>query len=266
MVEILNKNVKDVITQFPAIEKVLTEQGIGCTTCSLGTCMLKDVVGIHNLSEDQELALMSRIAAIVFPGQKVEIPKIQRAARHKPANAKMSPPLRELVEEHGIIKRFLSLVPVVIARFDVDPPEAMDIVRKGLAFIRNYADAFHHAKEEKILFAFFDQNADVIQSFLKEHTIGRDHGRAIEEGLLSNNSAAIKAHCAAYADLLFEHIKKEDEILYPWMDRSLSDSQVGQLFSKFAVINNEYESQTKRFVAFVVDLETRFNRQTIAPE
>ena len=30
-------------------------------------------------------------------------------------------------------------------------------------------------------------------------------------------------------ELLTEHIRKEDEILYPWMEQQLSDGQIGRL-------------------------------------
>ena len=30
-----------------------------------------------------------------------------------------------------------------------------------------------------------------------------------------------------------EHIKKENEVLYPWIERGLSTTQVGELFAKF---------------------------------
>jgi hemerythrin-like domain-containing protein len=43
-----------------------------------------------------------------------------------------------------------------------------------------------------------------------------------------------------HRELLLEHIKKEDEILYPWIDRGLSDAQVGRLFSRFSEIDREF--------------------------
>lgn len=33
--------------------------------------------------------------------------------------------------------------------------------------------------------------------------------------------------------LLVEHIKKDDEILFPWMDRNFSLNRINQLISKF---------------------------------
>ena len=76
----LNKGIKEIIDQYPAVAKVLDEYGIGCGPCNVGTCLLKDIVDIHNLPPEQEQELMQRIANTVYPGQDVEIP-----VRKKPA-------------------------------------------------------------------------------------------------------------------------------------------------------------------------------------
>ncbi len=64
----LNAAIKDVITEFPEVGTILAEYDVGCVTCQVGTCLLKDVVGIHGLSPEAEGALMARIAVAVIPG------------------------------------------------------------------------------------------------------------------------------------------------------------------------------------------------------
>jgi hemerythrin-like domain-containing protein len=255
MKEILGRNIKEVLKQYPAIEGILADYSIGCTGCSLGTCLLKDIVEIHNLTLDQEQALMARVAEVVYPGQAVEIPRIGRKAVRKSNDAKMSPPLQSLVNEHKVIKRFIALVPVLLDTVDMTSEECRATLRAGTGFIRTYADAYHHAKEEKILFGFFDSNSDIIRSFLDEHETGRSHVGSAHEGIEARDSGAVREHLAAYAALLTEHIKKEDEILYPWMNRTLSDSQVGNLFAAFAAVDNEYRDEDMKQRAFVAELE-----------
>jgi hemerythrin-like domain-containing protein len=255
MKEILDRNIKEIIGEFPALGPVLSEFSIGCTVCSLGTCRLKDIVEIHNLSPERERLLMRRIAEIVFPGQKKDIPLIARKTEQKGNDAGLCPPLRELVEEHSLIKRLLSRVPQLVDRLDAGSAGARETIDESIAFVREYADAFHHAKEETILFSYFDANSDIIASFLKEHDAGRSHIRAAREALLKGDSKTVREHLAAYAGLLAEHIKKEDEILYPWMNRSLSDNQVGRLYSEFASVNNQYSEKAKTHAAFIARME-----------
>jgi hemerythrin-like domain-containing protein len=66
----------------------------------------------------------------------------------------------------------------------------------------------------------------------------------------------VAAHLGAYAQLLRAHIRKEDEILYPWMDRELSTSQVGDLFSRFAAVDQAAgPGFTDRYTGLVADIE-----------
>ena len=58
----LNKGIKEVIDQFSEVENILNEYEIGCAPCTVGTCLLKDIVAIHNLPADQEQEMMTRIA------------------------------------------------------------------------------------------------------------------------------------------------------------------------------------------------------------
>ena len=86
----------------------------------------------------------------------------------------------------------------------------------------------------------------------------RAHVRAILEGLDKKDKEAIGEHFLAYHELLSEHIKKEDEILYPWLDRNLSTTQVGELYSKFGEVDGEFGGAPKKYEEFVNSLEERF--------
>ena len=52
----------------------------------------------------------------------------------------------------------------------------------------------------------------------REHEIARGHVRQVEEGLASGDDAAEAAHLGVYRNLLLDHIRKEDEVLYPFLD------------------------------------------------
>jgi len=110
-------------------------------------------------------------------------------------------------------------------------------------FIRSYADRFHHAKEEDILFACFDPGLDILKAMHEDHDRGRAHVRGVVEALEQGDREGVAAHLAGYAGVLSEHIKKEDEILYPWMDRNLSVRQVGELFAR---VSSRWTSGSRR--------------------
>jgi len=251
----LNRPIKGLIDEYPQVGRILDEYGIGCVACSVGTCLLKDIVGIHNLAPEAEQKMMTLLAQVIHPDRDIRIPLRER--KNAPAAPTYSPPIRKLVEEHNWIKRWAALIPAVLERADVATDEGRALLLAGVDFIRSYADKYHHAKEEDILFKYFDSDLDVVRVMLADHAAARAHVRAVVEGVERRDAATVREHLLAYADLLKEHIEKEDEILYPWMDRQLSDRQVGELYARFAALDEEFGETPRRQERFVQDLAAR---------
>ena len=49
-----DKAIQDVITEYPEIGEILNRFEIGCVSCKVGICLLKDVVSIHGLTKEDE--------------------------------------------------------------------------------------------------------------------------------------------------------------------------------------------------------------------
>lgn len=262
MQEYLNKGIKEIISQFPKVADILNEYNIGCVPCNVGTCLLKDVVEIHNLPEDEEQELMVRIAKVIYPDKDIRIPKIAR--KQKSRELKYSPPIKKLVDEHVLIKRLIALIPDIFENLDLSTQEGRQLVLDSVDFIRSYADKYHHAKEEDILFKYFDENLDIIKTMLMDHETGRNHVRAVVEGAQKQDRGAVIEHLNGYKELLTEHIKKEDEILYPWLDRGLTVSQIGEMYQKFNEADKRIgEEVPKKYEKFILVLEQKFGKQQI---
>ena len=56
-----SKNILEVIKVHPRIGEILDKHEIGCTKCSVGTCLLQDVVTVHFLGDDVEQQIESEI-------------------------------------------------------------------------------------------------------------------------------------------------------------------------------------------------------------
>lgn len=257
----LNRSIKEVIKEFPPVEKILDEYGIGCGPCAVGLCLLKDIVSIHNLEAEKEKGMMARIAQVIHPGQKIKIPRVERKPEVKAKEIKYSPPMKKLVEEHVLIKRWIALIPAILKNLDVESEEDRRIIREGIDFIRSYADKFHHAKEEDILFKYFDENLDILKVMQEDHKTARNHVKTILEALEQRDKETIVRHLSAYRGLLTEHIKREDEIMLPWMDNQLSLSQIGDLFSKFNGAEEQMGFKPQKYEEFINRLEEKFNRK-----
>ncbi len=59
--ELGDKAIQDVMQTYPEIGGILARYDIGCTTCKVGICLLKDVVAIHGLSKEDEAKIEREI-------------------------------------------------------------------------------------------------------------------------------------------------------------------------------------------------------------
>ena len=252
---VLDQNIKDILRTHPETAETLAGFGIGCATCQVGTCRLRDIVEIHNLPPDREAALFDALAAAIAPGTRLRIPAAERKLAVDATPRKLAPPLQRMVVEHAAIKRLLARIPALTANLEDRLPERRPVLEQAIAFIRGYADAYHHAKEEDILFRCFEAQAEVVMAFRTEHEQGRGHVRDAAAALARGDAPAVRAALTAYAALLTEHIRREDDVLYPWMDRTLSDSQVGRLFAQCAAVDDCFGTQPADFERWVDTLE-----------
>lgn len=84
MDNVLNKEIKNIIEACPEVGRILDEYGIGCVPCSVGSCLLKDIVGIHNLDPEQEATLMYRIEKAIYPDRNVSKPVVDTTKKSSP--------------------------------------------------------------------------------------------------------------------------------------------------------------------------------------
>ncbi|MBW2409269.1 MAG: hypothetical protein JRF72_05685 [Deltaproteobacteria bacterium] len=80
----------------------------------------------------------------------------------------------------------------------------------------------------------------------------------IDDALEKKKQRVVAENLMAYRDLLSEHIRKEDEILYPWTDNQLSTHQIGELFSKFNQADQQIGVSAEKYEAFIDRLENKF--------
>ena len=53
--------IENVIRDYPYIGDILYKYEIGCVTCNVGICLLKDVVAIHSLGDEVEAKIENEI-------------------------------------------------------------------------------------------------------------------------------------------------------------------------------------------------------------
>ena len=122
-----------------------------------------------------------------------------------------------------------------------------------VSFIRGFADAYHHGKEEDILFVAmvehgFPREVGPIPVMLREHDLGRSlvsvlDGLAQQSTTWSEQDRATLARTVReFSTLLRQHIQKEDQILYPMADTRLPEPVKEEMFRRFQAFEEQQTS------------------------
>jgi hemerythrin-like domain-containing protein len=140
-----------------------------------------------------------------------------------------------LVDEHKRILRMLMVLELKAGLTAKGAFQDYAFYLQAVDFIRNYADRYHHAKEEDVLFEALVKNGmprenSPVAAMLMEHDLGRAYVKAMEEAALAalggkpDQDTVIAQSAHAYVELLREHISKEDTILYPLAERLIPEA------------------------------------------
>ena len=131
-----------------------------------------------------------------------------------------------LMDEHRVIERVLNVLETGADLLESGAMVKPELLLSATEFMRGYADGYHHAKEEGILFTHLEQQGFTTQGcplgvMLAEHECGRQYTRAlisaaqdIQKGNMGGVKRAIQSS-RSYVALLRQHIFKEDTILFP---------------------------------------------------
>jgi hemerythrin-like domain-containing protein len=142
--------------------------------------------------------------------------------------------IKLMMEEHQYILRMLEVVRKAcygVMKGDPVNYEDFDLM---IDFIRSYADAHHHGKEEKLLFNEMVThlgplgNKLITHGMLVEHDSGRLFIQELKEALNRVQTGDdmsrldVIANAISYTHLLQRHIGKEDAVVYTFAERQLS--------------------------------------------
>lgn len=159
-----------------------------------------------------------------------------------------------MIEEHKNIKRMLEVLRKsclsIMNGKEIDYTD----FEMMIDFVRNYADNHHHAKEEKLLFnRMVDEIGGAAEKLVKfgmlvEHDLGRLYMKELEEALAKVKAGDYEAkidviaHAISYTHLLNRHIDKEDNVVYSFAKRALSE----EILNKVNMECNAFEEEMNR--------------------
>lgn len=182
--------------------------------------------------------------------------------------------IRLMMEEHQYILRMLAVVrKACYGTLQGDDINYEDF-NLMIDFIRDYADAHHHGKEEKLLFNEMVAhlgplgNKLITHGMLVEHDFGRLFIQELKEALLrvkdgdEESKLDVISNAISYTHLLKRHIEKEDSVVYTFAERQLSPDileKVNQETEQFETAASEKGTQNY-YQELVESLEKKYQQ------
>lgn len=159
-------------------------------------------------------------------------------------NDDVKDPIDELMAEHRVIEQVLSALEAA-----ADQEVAFSFYERAVDFIANFADGSHHDKEEGLLFPCLEKagmphDGGPIAVMLHEHDVGRSCVARLRTAISAGDRNAARSAAGDYADLLRQHIAKEDGVLYPMARRILPEAEMEVLATSFEGVEGSHDDRT----------------------
>jgi hemerythrin-like domain-containing protein len=179
-----------------------------------------------------------------------------------------------LMDEHRVIEQVLNCLEKLADRCEAGEKLDRTSALEALAFFRNFADRCHHGKEEGHLFPLleargFGRQGGPTGVMLHEHEEGRGLVAAMARAVERDTPREFVRHARAYVGLLREHIRKEDQCLFPMAAGILSGTDAESLAQRFEHVENAEmgEGTHEHYLQLANDLADRLdvNRAQVTP-
>jgi hemerythrin-like domain-containing protein len=169
-----------------------------------------------------------------------------------------------LIQEHRLILRAVYVLEAMADRAkNRQMPAEIDVDRL-LLFFRRFADAHHQAKEECVLFPALRRKPDTpaegaLHRMMFEHEQERSLIEGLEDALRTRKDSDFSYYGRRLADILGNHIYKEDRILFALVERSITTDDDAVLADEMAAFDRDLQSGShEEMHRLVTDLERKY--------
>lgn len=177
-----------------------------------------------------------------------------------------------MVKEHDNIVRMLKVVRKACLGILKGEEIDFDDFYNMIEFVRKYADAHHHGKEEKFLFKEMQDNLGklgqklITNGMLVEHDYGRLYMNDLTDALqrVKNGDEESKldviSNAVGYANLLIRHINKENDAVYKFGENNLSKEIMDDVNKRTEEFEKEAENKgtQKYYLDMLENLEKKY--------
>ena len=96
-----------------------------------------------------------------------------------------------------------------------------------------------------------------------EHEEIRFYAQILLIAITDNDKTAIKESFNTYRVVISEHIKKEEDVLYPWIERSITLAQIKEVNSKYIDIDKTSPNIDENYNNVILKLEEQINADSL---
>jgi len=155
----------------------------------------------------------------------------------------MNTATKNLENDHVHILRLIDVMEKMVMAISTDTAHIETVI----SLIKNYADGYHHSKEENLLFPLlvkkgFSKEQGPVAVMLHEHVEGRNFLKGMKTAVTAYKNgddsalSEIYSNMQGYIDLLRAHIGKENNVLFRMADKALSPEEQLDLLNAFAAL------------------------------
>lgn len=175
-------------------------------------------------------------------------------------------PVHMLTHEHKYILKVVNSTIALDASLEKGELIDVEMVRKIVYFMREFADKCHHGKEELLLFPAMEkkgvpETGCPLGGLMAEHKRGRSLVTALEDAAdiyaAGDAEGANKIREAMHGirELYPNHIWKEDAMVFPMAEKLFTAEELAQLKADFDQVELELGKHHEAYIAFANEME-----------
>jgi hemerythrin-like domain-containing protein len=130
--------------------------------------------------------------------------------------------------DHGILRQVLDVLDDMATEGTFE--QHRSIMPQVANFLLKFMDQYHHGKEERFIFPVATTGppgvAGMVSDLFDDHHKARALGLAIADDVAAWNPSSLATSCRELAAHMRHHIKEEEDIVFPGVDKLIGDKDI----------------------------------------
>ncbi|TAL57378.1 MAG: hypothetical protein EPN85_14295 [Bacteroidetes bacterium] len=171
----------------------------------------------------------------------------------------MNKTIQVLFDEHETIVNAIDAAQQLKARLGKNDKQYEQNVRDLISFFRDYADNYHHHKEEQILFPAMKKKNElladgVLKEMMDNHAEFRELINTVEKSINEKNYIQAQQKLDIYLEALLDHIAVENDEVFQMAETLFTEAELEKMLYDFEDADIEMGSGKKQEFEELADL------------